>query len=1096
VTDGRLPTPGCLDSETLAAFMDGRLEPRERAVVEAHLAECEDCYEVWMDALQTTAATQAVIEPVPVPARRRFTRPQQWAAVAGLAASIAAIAWLGPSMWALRDPAVRATRDMRKAVGEARFAEARLSASFDWGVPPASLRGSTTKPSAAVQQAALAATRLTERASTASTLRAAGTGHLILGQFDEAIGSFEASLALDADSGLADVDLGAALYERWRLAGNPIDAARSVEALERARTKRAGDSAVLFNLALALEATERLDDAAGTWESFLKVDPQSPWAAEGRERLKRLRERQGPPPIARGTALTNGDISDLAARAPWRLLDYIEQVAIPDWIAAAQAGRRSDLSAAVAMAQSLAGAGRDRYPLDLLRTLDSSDGRRRSALADGLKALQASREAFDRSKYAESQRQAEDAVELFSQARWTPVDAEMQVSFTLFSQDRREAALSHAEMLSQRARSAGYLKVAARAAYMNGRFLIGRGELDRGVSALTLAQRTYEESGDRSQAAATRALLVEAYRNAGRPEEAWSQLFAATSLVDRWTRPRLRYLVLTHGFHHVIQGGHFHTAIGMTPVLSRLVEEWNDPLYRADFALLEAGLYERMQRPAETRAAANRSRAFLAAIPDEAVRQQYEQVLRFTVARAVYATAPDDAVAEMTLVIERLASLKRPFQSAEAYLLRGRAHRVAKRLSEAERDWRAGIDALEQERAVIHDDQLAVPRADRQWSLYAELIDLKSDSPPASMGIAERGRSRSLLSALDQTERADPGNDSVETVTSWLPGDTGLLVYAVLPQRIASWLVTSTGIEPVSAPITQTELQLEVNRYVTDVQRRGGEADSVRLSTLLIPQSWAKRPTSRLVIIPDGVLHQVPFGALRLPGTVQAMAEMTTLSMSPSLAMLRAALAQPRPSPSRALVVGFGAAQPEFGLAQLPQVANEVQRVSNAYNGRATPLLGEAATPAAVRQAAGTHTILHLAGHAFTDERRPWQSRIFLAPGLSGDSMNAAAISSLTLARGSTVILSACSTASGKVFRGEGALSLARSFLAAGASAVLASQWPVRDDDTERIMVDLHRHLAGGATLADALASVQRQEIKKNPSRWQPWMVLGAQSGS
>jgi CHAT domain-containing protein len=80
------------------------------------------------------------------------------------------------------------------------------------------------------------------------------------------------------------------------------------------------------------------------------------------------------------------------------------------------------------------------------------------------------------------------------------------------------------------------------------------------------------------------------------------------------------------------------------------------------------------------------------------------------------------------------------------------------------------------------------------------------------------------------------------------------------------------------------------------------------------------------------------------------------------------------------------------------------------------------------------------------------------------------------------------------VFRGEGAMSLARPFLAAGASAVLASQWPVRDDDAERVMIAIHRQLANGTALADAWSSVQRQELKTSPSQWQPWMVLGAQT--
>ena len=35
---------GCLDAELLASYIDGRTTTAERAVVETHLAQCEDCY--------------------------------------------------------------------------------------------------------------------------------------------------------------------------------------------------------------------------------------------------------------------------------------------------------------------------------------------------------------------------------------------------------------------------------------------------------------------------------------------------------------------------------------------------------------------------------------------------------------------------------------------------------------------------------------------------------------------------------------------------------------------------------------------------------------------------------------------------------------------------------------------------------------------------------------------------------------------------------------------------------------------------------------------------------------------------------------------
>lgn len=36
-------TPGCPDEQLVAAYVDGRVSPREREIVEAHLADCAHC---------------------------------------------------------------------------------------------------------------------------------------------------------------------------------------------------------------------------------------------------------------------------------------------------------------------------------------------------------------------------------------------------------------------------------------------------------------------------------------------------------------------------------------------------------------------------------------------------------------------------------------------------------------------------------------------------------------------------------------------------------------------------------------------------------------------------------------------------------------------------------------------------------------------------------------------------------------------------------------------------------------------------------------------------------------------------------------------
>jgi CHAT domain-containing protein len=94
---------------------------------------------------------------------------------------------------------------------------------------------------------------------------------------------------------------------------------------------------------------------------------------------------------------------------------------------------------------------------------------------------------------------------------------------------------------------------------------------------------------------------------------------------------------------------------------------------------------------------------------------------------------------------------------------------------------------------------------------------------------------------------------------------------------------------------------------------------------------------------------------------------------------------------------------------------------------------------------------------------------------------------------GKLVILSACSSASGPVVAGEGVVGLARSFFEAGAVAVIASLWPLHDDEAEVITGRFARLLADGHTVERALARTRREQIRAGgpAAAWAGLVVIG-----
>ena len=86
----------------------------------------------------------------------------------------------------------------------------------------------------------------------------------------------------------------------------------------------------------------------------------------------------------------------------------------------------------------------------------------------------------------------------------------------------------------------------------------------------------------------------------------------------------------------------------------------------------------------------------------------------------------------------------------------------------------------------------------------------------------------------------------------------------------------------------------------------------------------------------------------------------------------------------------------------------------------------------------------------------------------------------MTLAPGSTVILSACNTARGQI-KCEGVIGLARGFLAAKAGSVVASLWSVQDESTKILMLHFYAFLQTGMAVPQALRHAMLKMCARHP---------------
>lgn len=385
-------------------------------------------------------------------------------------------------------------------------------------------------------------------------------------------------------------------------------------------------------------------------------------------------------------------------------------------------------------------------------------------------------------------------------------------------------------------------------------------------------------------------------------------------------------------------------------------------------------------------------------------------------------------------------------------------------------------------RRRISDLQLRL-MSERDARARAELMELleyeesREESFQRDWNLGLPRRSAEDLATLDEARAA-------------LAPDAALL-YFVASRTSRSWVlvVTREGTEVHALP-ERERLATAVRIWVGLLAARDPLEEQVaeRLGALLAPAlADAVRDRARVYVVPDGPFHQLPFAALALEGErLGAAREVVSL---PSATYWLEARGRAARRSARALVladpeVGPGGAETavrDVGLASaslgaLPHARDEAQRVLEALDPSGTLRMGADASEAFLKaEDLSGYGVIHFAAHAVLNERLPGRSAVLLSAGNGEDGLlQARDIERLGL-RDSVVVLAACQTAAGDHIRGEGVLSLARSFLAAGARTVVASRWPLRDDESAAFFAAFYASLGEGRTVAQALHDARRE---------------------
>jgi CHAT domain-containing protein len=382
---------------------------------------------------------------------------------------------------------------------------------------------------------------------------------------------------------------------------------------------------------------------------------------------------------------------------------------------------------------------------------------------------------------------------------------------------------------------------------------------------------------------------------------------------------------------------------------------------------------------------------------------------------------------------------------------------------------------------------------------------------------------------------------STAEIRKLLPPDAALVEYFTGDTTVTIFVLTQTSMNAVTV-ICDSVFFNEVRKFRESLQRLNYmnylASASELYSKLIAPVKIFLGDKKKLYIIPDDIFTYLPFEALltkhppapfngkfiRLPYLINDY----EISYHYSAELLRETLLNNNNAP-----MSFAGFAPVFSddknainqiasvidtnlinydplrsikvsgkkYASLPETETEVKSIGELFREHeylSHIFTGKASTVSELKSdKMNGYKFIHLATHGFLNEEHPGLSGlVFYNSGDSADNgiLFAGDIYNLNL-NADLIVLSACESGIGKVVKGEGIISLIRSFLYGGTDNIVVSLWQTAGQSTSVLMINFYKNILEGMDYSSALRKAKldmiRGEVYSYPLDWSPFILVG-----
>jgi CHAT domain-containing protein/Tfp pilus assembly protein PilF len=384
-----------------------------------------------------------------------------------------------------------------------------------------------------------------------------------------------------------------------------------------------------------------------------------------------------------------------------------------------------------------------------------------------------------------------------------------------------------------------------------------------------------------------------------------------------------------------------------------------------------------------------------------------------------------------------------------------------------------------------------------------------------------------------------------EEVQSLLDQESAFIQYFLGEDEIYIFAITYNSCSVYRGDKTEeiNDSARQLNRSLRRFDKEGYRISARNLFTSLVepilPDIAGKES---LIIIPDGILHYIPFDALLAsdPEPAAPFSELDyvlrhyAITYHYSARLFSHNIKKTPEMETPYYFAGFAPVEFESGaneyiladtfpldppmltrddyllpfdtngswFASLPYSRDEIEYIISLfdmYNLPASSFLKDQATVDNFKEHAQKYSIVHIASHAFVSERNPHLSGIvFVNHNIDSEAgisfLLSGELYSLQL-NADLVVLSGCESGFGELIRGEGLMAMTRGFIYAGASNLVVSLWKVYDLYTKELMSRFYAHYLSGDTYSRALRNAKLHMIRNEdtafPQFWSGFILIG-----